>query len=109
MAVLGVMAKRFNTLIEFDAANMKVTNHPNLMHTLKNPYATDGHTGEPLVVEFVIFIRTGKTWKKVTSSSGYHFLLLSFNFSSNFFLFLSYPIPLFYIYFLLVINGHHVQ
>ena len=36
MALTGVLAQRFNTRIEYDAKNMKVTNHPELMCSSKN-------------------------------------------------------------------------
>ena len=37
MSLTGVLAQRFNTRIEYDAANMKVTNHPELDVYIKEP------------------------------------------------------------------------
>ena len=40
MALLGVMATRFNTRLEYDAKNMKVTNRPDLDAYVKEPMRT---------------------------------------------------------------------
>lgn len=37
MALIGVLAQRFNTKIEYDAENMSITNHPELAPYLKEP------------------------------------------------------------------------
>ena len=37
MALTGVLAQRFNTRIEYDAKNMKVTNHPEMDVFVKEP------------------------------------------------------------------------
>lgn len=48
MALTGVLAQRFNTRLEYDAKNMKVTNHPELDGYIKEPMR-DGFTyGEDL-------------------------------------------------------------
>ncbi|WP_075590557.1 Gfo/Idh/MocA family oxidoreductase [Labilibacter marinus] len=48
MALVGVMAQRFDTRIEFDAANMKVTNHPELNTYIKEPVRKGWSYGENL-------------------------------------------------------------
>lgn len=48
MAAIGVMAQRFNTLIEYDAANMKVTNHPEFDVFIKEPVREGWSFGENL-------------------------------------------------------------
>ena len=37
MALVGVLAQRFSTKIEYDAKNMRITNHPELQHYIKEP------------------------------------------------------------------------
>ncbi|MFK7981218.1 MAG: hypothetical protein AB8G86_14630 [Saprospiraceae bacterium] len=37
MALVGVLAQRFSTRIEYDAKNMTITNHPELQHYIKEP------------------------------------------------------------------------
>ncbi len=46
MSLLGVMAQRFNTRIEYDEANMKVTNHPNFDVYIKEPVRKGWEFGE---------------------------------------------------------------
>ena len=48
MALVGVLAQRFNTRIEYDAANMKVTNHPELAAYVKEPARKGWQYGENL-------------------------------------------------------------
>lgn len=48
MAAVGVMAQRFNTRIEYDAANMKVTNHPEFDVFIKEPVRDGWSYGENL-------------------------------------------------------------
>ena len=48
MILLGVLAQRFDKRIEFDAKNMKVTNHPELNAYLKEPVRKDWAYGENL-------------------------------------------------------------
>ncbi len=48
MAAIGVMAQRFNTLIEYDAANMKITNHPDFDVFVKEPVREGWSFGENL-------------------------------------------------------------
>ncbi|MEI7828826.1 MAG: Gfo/Idh/MocA family oxidoreductase [Prolixibacteraceae bacterium] len=48
MALTGVLAQRFNTRIEYDAANMKVTNHPELDVFIKEPARAGFSFGENL-------------------------------------------------------------
>ena len=48
MALVGVMAQRFNTRIEYDAANMKVTNHPDCDQYIKEPTRDGWSYGEDL-------------------------------------------------------------
>lgn len=48
MALLGVMAQRFNTRIEYDSVNMKVTNHPDFDVHLKEPVRKGWEFGENL-------------------------------------------------------------
>ncbi len=50
MAAVGVMAQRFNTLIEYDAANMKITNHPEFDVFVKEPVREGWSFGENLWV-----------------------------------------------------------
>ena len=46
MSIMGVMAQRFNTRLEYDAANMKVTNHPELDVYIKEPVRKGWEYGE---------------------------------------------------------------
>jgi len=48
MALTGVLAQRFNTRIEYDAKNMKVTNHPELDAYIKEPARAGFSYGENL-------------------------------------------------------------
>ena len=48
MAVIGVLAQRFHTHIEYDAANMKVTNHKDFDQYLKEPVRKGWEYGEEL-------------------------------------------------------------
>jgi len=48
MSLTGVLAQRFNTRIEYDAANMKVTNHPELDVYIKEPMREGFAYGENL-------------------------------------------------------------
>ncbi len=48
MALVGVLAQRFNKRIEFDAPNMKVTNHPELNAYVKEPVRDGWSFGEDL-------------------------------------------------------------
>ena len=50
MSLLGVMAQRFDTRIEFDATGMKITNHPELNQYLKEPVRNGWEYGEDLRV-----------------------------------------------------------
>ncbi len=48
MALIGVLAQRFDTRIEYDAAKMKVTNHPELDAYIKEPVRKGWEYGEKL-------------------------------------------------------------
>ena len=48
MSLTGVLAQRFNTRIEYDAKNMKVTNHPELDAYIKEPMRKGFSYGENL-------------------------------------------------------------
>jgi len=48
MASLGVLSQRFNTRIEYDAENMKVTNHPEFDKYIKEPVRKGWEYGEDL-------------------------------------------------------------
>ncbi len=48
MASLGVMAQRFNTRIEYDAENMKITNHPEFDIYVKEPVRKGWAYGDKL-------------------------------------------------------------
>ena len=48
MALIGVLAQRFDTRIEYDAANMKVKNHPELDAYIKEPARKGWEYGENL-------------------------------------------------------------
>jgi hypothetical protein len=48
MALIGVLAQRFDTRIEYDAANMKVSNHPELDAYIKEPARKGWEYGENL-------------------------------------------------------------
>ncbi len=48
MALLGVLAQRFNTRIEYDAVNMKVTNHPDFDAHIKEPVRKGWDYGDEL-------------------------------------------------------------
>ncbi|MEI6175853.1 MAG: hypothetical protein WCS43_03095 [Verrucomicrobiota bacterium] len=46
--LLGVLAQRFNTRIEWDAANARITNHPELNAFVKEPVREGWEYGEKL-------------------------------------------------------------
>ena len=48
MALVGVLAQRFDKRIEFDAENMKITNHPELNQYVKEPVRPGWEYGEDL-------------------------------------------------------------
>jgi len=48
MASIGVMSQRFNTRIEYDAENMKITNHPDFDVFIKEPVRQGWEYGEDL-------------------------------------------------------------
>ena len=48
MSLVGVLAQRFNTRIEYDAENMKITNHPELNQFVKEPVREGWSYGEDL-------------------------------------------------------------
>ena len=48
MALIGVMAQRFNTTVEYDSENMKVTNHPELNAFIKEPVRKGWSYGEDI-------------------------------------------------------------
>jgi len=48
MASIGVMAQRFNTRIEYDAENIKITNHPEFDIYVKEPVRRGWEYGEDL-------------------------------------------------------------
>lgn len=48
MASIGVMSQRFNTRIEYDADNMKVTNHPDFDVYIKEPVRPGWEYGDDL-------------------------------------------------------------
>ncbi|HZH72378.1 MAG TPA: Gfo/Idh/MocA family oxidoreductase [Mariniphaga sp.] len=48
MSLLGVLAQRLNTRIEYDAVNMQVTNHDNLNDYIKEPARNGWNYGEDL-------------------------------------------------------------
>lgn len=48
MSLTGILAQRFNTRIEYDAKNMKVTNHPELDAYIKEPARSGWIYGENL-------------------------------------------------------------
>jgi hypothetical protein len=48
MSITGVLAQRFNTRIEYDAENMKVSNHPELDAYIKEPVRKGWEYGEEL-------------------------------------------------------------
>jgi len=48
MAALGVLSQRFNTRIEYDAVNMKVTNHPDFDVYIKEPVRKGWEYGDDL-------------------------------------------------------------
>lgn len=48
MAAVGVLAQRFNARIEFDAENMKITNHSNMDRYIKEPVRKGWEYGEEL-------------------------------------------------------------
>jgi len=48
MASIGVLAQRFNTRIEYDAVNMKITNHPEFDVYVKEPVRPGWEYGEDL-------------------------------------------------------------
>jgi hypothetical protein len=48
MGLIGVMAQRFNTRLDYDAENMKVTNRPDLDRYIKEPVRKGWSYGENL-------------------------------------------------------------
>jgi hypothetical protein len=48
MSLVGVLAQRFNTRIEYDAENMQVTNHPDFDQYIKEPVREGWSYGENL-------------------------------------------------------------
>lgn len=48
MALVGVLAQRFHTTVEYDAENMKVTNHPDFDRYIKEPVREGWSYGEEL-------------------------------------------------------------
>jgi len=48
MSLLGVLAQRLNTRIEYDSDNMKVTNHPDFDKYIKEPVRKGWEFGEKL-------------------------------------------------------------
>jgi hypothetical protein len=46
MAAIGVLTQRFNTRFEFDAKNMKVTNHEGMENYIKEPVREGWSFGE---------------------------------------------------------------
>ena len=48
MALVGVLAQRFHTKVEYDATNMKVTNHPEYDQYIKEPVREGWSYGEDL-------------------------------------------------------------
>lgn len=48
MGLIGVLAQRFQTRIEYDAVNMKVTNHDNMEQYIKEPVRKGWEYGEEL-------------------------------------------------------------
>jgi len=48
MALIGVMAQRFASFLEYDAKNMKVTNRPDLDAYIKEPSRKGWSYGEDL-------------------------------------------------------------
>lgn len=48
MSLLGVLAQRLNTRIEYDAANMKITNHNDMERYIKEPVRDGWSYGEEL-------------------------------------------------------------
>lgn len=48
MTLVGVLAQRFSTKIEYDAKNMTITNHPELAHYIKEPARKGWSYGESL-------------------------------------------------------------
>ncbi len=46
MSLIGVLAQRFNTRIEYDAINMKVTNHEGMERYIKEPVRVGRSYGE---------------------------------------------------------------
>ncbi len=46
MAAVGVLSQRFNTRIEYDDKNMKVTNHPDMDRYIKEPVRQGWSYGE---------------------------------------------------------------
>jgi hypothetical protein len=48
MAILGVMAQRFDTRIEYDETTMKITNHPEFDKYVKEPVRKGWEFGEDL-------------------------------------------------------------
>lgn len=48
MVLVGVLAQRFATKLEYDAANMKITNRPDLDVYIKEPVRKGWEFGENL-------------------------------------------------------------
>ena len=48
MSLLGVLAQKLNTRIEYDADNMKVTNNPDFDKYIKEPVRKGWEYGEDL-------------------------------------------------------------
>ena len=48
MALVGVLAQRFDTRIEFDSESMKITNHPELNQYVMEPVRKGWEYGEDL-------------------------------------------------------------
>jgi hypothetical protein len=46
MSLIGVLAQRFNTRIEYDAENMRVTNHEGMERYIKEPVRDGWNYGE---------------------------------------------------------------
>ncbi len=48
MALIGVMAQRFDARLEYDAKNMKITNRPDLDAYIKEPVRKGWSYGDTL-------------------------------------------------------------
>jgi hypothetical protein len=49
MSLIGVLAQRFNTRIEYDAKNMRVTNHEGMESYIKEPVRNGWNYGEEIL------------------------------------------------------------